>query len=191
MPTTSTRSASKPERAATKPLPQPRANTKPSWRKSPAWNTTYWAADPRAANRSVQSVQAAIPADEPFTVADIIARLEGLQPGRIMRHKTVTNYITGMAKRGLLRRLDRHRGHAPSLYVVAGANVPVRPFEGMTLTAVMREVLTKPMNQTELTVCVLEAGYRATASKKGSASKSGKCWRCREAGSGKRAGSGR
>ena len=38
-------------------------------------------------------------------------------------------------------------------YTSRGANVPKRPFEGMTLTAVIREVLTKPMNQTELTVC--------------------------------------
>jgi hypothetical protein len=112
------------------------------------------------------SVQAAIPRDEPFTVADIVARLEGLEPGRIVRRKSVCNYIATLTERGLLRRLERHRGHAPSLYVVAGANVPTRPFEGMTLGAVMREVLTEPMNQTELVVCILEGGYHTTASKK-------------------------
>jgi hypothetical protein len=112
------------------------------------------------------SVQAAIPADEPFTIADIVGRLEGLEPGRIVRRKSVCNYIATLTERGLLRRLERHRGHAPSLYVVAGANVPARPFEGMTLAAVMREVLVEPMNQTELTVCILEGGYHTTASKK-------------------------
>jgi hypothetical protein len=112
------------------------------------------------------SVQAAIPPDEPFTIADIVARLEGLEPGRVVRRKSVCNYIASLTERGFLRRLDRHRGHAPSLYVVAGANVPVRPFEGMTLAAVMREVLVKPMNQTELVVCILEGGYHTTASKK-------------------------
>jgi hypothetical protein len=112
------------------------------------------------------SVQAAIPADEPFTIADIVARLEGLEPGRVVRRKSVCNYIATLTERGLLRRLDRHRGHAPSVYARAGANVPVKPFEGMTLTAVLREVLTKPMNQTEIVVCILEGGYHTTASKK-------------------------
>jgi hypothetical protein len=112
------------------------------------------------------SVQAAIPRDEPFTIADIVARLEGLEPGRIVRRKSVCNYIAGMTERGLLRRLDRHRGNAPSLYVRAGVNVPKRPFEGMTLPQVLREALTKPTNQTELTVCILEAGYRSQVSKK-------------------------
>jgi hypothetical protein len=36
----------------------------------------------------------------------------------------------------------------------------------MILSAVMRELLTKPMNQTELTVCALESGFRTLASKK-------------------------
>jgi len=112
------------------------------------------------------SVQAAIPSDEPFTIADIVARLEGLEPGRVVRRKSVCNYIATLTERGLIRRLDRHRGHAPSVYVRVGANVPVRPFEGMTLAAVMREVLVQPMNQTELVVCILEGGYHTTASKK-------------------------
>jgi hypothetical protein len=112
------------------------------------------------------SVQAAIPADEPFTIADIVGRLEGLEPDRIVRRKSVSNYITNLVRRGVLRLLDRHRGHAPSLYVRAGAKVPKRPFEGMTLAAVVREVLTKPMNQTELTVRILEGGYSTITSRK-------------------------
>jgi hypothetical protein len=112
------------------------------------------------------AVQAAIPRDEPFTVSDIIARLEGQESGRIVRRKSVNNYITRMTVRGVIRRLERHRGHEHSLYVRVGASVPKRPFEGLTLGEVLREVLVKPMNQTELTVCVLEAGYRDLVSKK-------------------------
>ncbi len=111
-------------------------------------------------------VQSVIPREEPFTIADIVARLEGLEPGRIWHRKSIGTYVAKIAARGLLRRLDRHRGPAPTLYVRAGANVPKRPFEGMTLTAVLRGVLTKPMNQTELTVRILEGGYSTITSRK-------------------------
>jgi len=111
-------------------------------------------------------VQAVMPRDETFTVLEIVAKLEGLEPGRVWRRHSVGNYIVTLMKRGLVRRLDRHKGHEPSVYIRAGANVPKRPFEGQSLAVVMRQVLTKPMSQTELAIRILEAGYHTTMSKK-------------------------
>ena len=65
-------------------------------------------------------VQMVLPKEEPFTVADIVAGLEGLDPGRIWRRKSVYTYIGKLTAGGLLRRLDRHRGRESSLYVPRG-----------------------------------------------------------------------
>jgi hypothetical protein len=48
-------------------------------------------------------VQAAIPRDDPVTIADIVARLEALAPGREVRRKSVCNCIATLTERGILR----------------------------------------------------------------------------------------
>jgi hypothetical protein len=107
-------------------------------------------------------ISSIIPRDEPFTAQDILAALEALDAGRVWHRKTVDGYLTKLRIKGIIRRMRRHKGPEPAVYVWSDAKVDRLPFENMTLPEVMRAVLTEPMTQTELTVRMREAGYDST-----------------------------
>jgi hypothetical protein len=127
-------------------------------------------------------VESVIPRDRPFSTTDIMTSLEGLDPGRTWRKRSVDNHIARLRERGpdhqlrsrphhgnhiarlrergLVRRMQKAKGTEPAIYARVGALVPALPFEDMRLVEVMRAVLTRPMTQTELAVALLEAGYQ-------------------------------
>jgi len=91
-----------------------------------------------------------------------MASLEALDGGRVWRKRSVDSHISRLRDRGLVRRLKKSKNTTPAVYVRTGVTVPTIPFEDMTLPEVIRAVLTRPMNQTELVVAMLEQGYETT-----------------------------
>jgi len=105
-------------------------------------------------------VNQVLPSDRPFTIVDIIAGLEALDPGRVWRKHSVDGYMSRLRARGIVRRLRKSHGREAAQYVRVGVPVAAVPFEGQTLPQVMAEVLGKrAMTPTELVVAMLEAGY--------------------------------
>jgi hypothetical protein len=121
-----------------------------------------------SSHRSLAScIDSVIPTDRTFTTVDILAGLEGIDPRRTWRKRSIDSHIQRLRAKGILRRLDKARAHQPAQYARVGVQVERRPFEGMTLAEVVREVLAmRPMRQTELVLAMLDAGYRTAMSKK-------------------------
>ncbi len=108
-----------------------------------------------------------MPADGPFTVLDLVAALEGLDPTRIWPKRSVERYVSRLRERRVVRRMCRAKGLAPALYVREGVEVPPLPFEDKTLAEVATEVLAaRTMSQTELVVAMLEAGYQTSMTRR-------------------------
>jgi hypothetical protein len=112
-------------------------------------------------------VDRVIPRGGPFTVTDVMAGLEAMDPGRAWRRRSVDNYISRLRQRGIVRRLSKAHGIEGAQYVLAGLEVEERPFRDMPLRDVIKVVLTKPMTGTELTMAILAAGYHSTQSRHG------------------------
>jgi hypothetical protein len=104
-------------------------------------------------------VEAVMPRDQPFTLPEIIAALEGRYPARIWRRHSVGYWITKHVNSGLVRRLMRHKNSESTVYVRASSNVPIAPFEDVTLSQAIRSILTKPLNETEITVRLREQEF--------------------------------
>jgi hypothetical protein len=107
-------------------------------------------------------ISAVLPRSEPFTAPEILAALEALDGSRVWIKKTIDGYLTKLRAKGIIRRMRRHKGNEPAVYVRVGAEVDKLPFEDMTLPEVMQAVLTEPMRPTELAVRIREAGYHTT-----------------------------
>ncbi len=107
-----------------------------------------------------------IPQDRPFTIPELIAKLEVLNGPVAWRRKSLAVHVYHLKQRGIIRRIQRSSTHRPALFAVTGLEVPPQPFDGMTLAHVIRAVMVRPMNATELTVAILEAGYRTSQSKR-------------------------
>ena len=72
-----------------------------------------------------------------------------------------------LRERGVIRRLRRHKGHHLAQYVRVGVQADEQPFDNRTMTEVIEEVLgSRNLNQTEIAVAMLEAGYQTTMSPK-------------------------
>jgi hypothetical protein len=90
--------------------------------------------------RSIQaSVERVIPADRPFTGADILLALEAIDPRRPWRRRSVDHSIARLRQKGLVRRLSKprnggQRGSSPATYVRAESPVKPSPFAAMQLT---------------------------------------------------------
>jgi predicted transcriptional regulator len=118
-------------------------------------------------HRSVMScVESVMPTDGPFTSSDIVRSLEALDSRRPWRKRTVDHCISRLRSKGLVRRLSKAKaGNAecisPALYVRVGVKADSSPFGDTPLLDVLYEVLQgRALTATELTVAVLEAGYR-------------------------------
>ena len=122
--------------------------------------------------RSIAScVSSVIPRDETFTSADVVRRLEALDPRRPWRKRSVDHTIQRLRSKGFVRRLSKAKrgtNHAePAVYVRAGAQTDSHPFAEMTLADVLYATLEgKSLTTTELIVTIREAGYRSTMSHK-------------------------
>lgn len=114
-------------------------------------------------SRAIESV---IPREDPFTVADIVTRLEAADPTRDWRRRSIDNQISRLRKRGILKRIKRATIHEAAQYVRAEVPVKVAPLDDMTLMEVIGKVLTKPMTTTEVMVAALEAGWQTTMKKR-------------------------
>lgn len=118
-------------------------------------------------NQNVSScINQVLPKDEPFTVNDIMRRLESLDSGRYWRLRTVNAHISALRERGIVKRLSRPGGAAPACYACSGYDFDVSPIANMSLCDVIRSVLTNPMTTLEVAVAVREAGYKTTMTDK-------------------------
>ena len=78
-------------------------------------------------------VNRVLPQDRQFTLDDILAGLEALDPGRVWRRRSVDSYIFRLREKGIIRRLRRSKKTDPAIYVRVGVEVEKRPFENMTI----------------------------------------------------------
>lgn len=117
-----------------------------------------------SSHKSISSaVYQILPQDRPFTLDDLMASLEGIDPGRLWRRRSVDSVVFRLRERGILRRLRRSKKTDPAIYVRVGVKVEPRPFENMTIKEVAAKLLAeKPMSQTELVMAMLDAGYETT-----------------------------
>jgi hypothetical protein len=112
------------------------------------------------------SVDPLMPQDRPFTIPELMTKLEALNGPLAWPKKSLAVHIYRLQQHGIIRRIRRSSTHRPALFAVAGLEVAPQPFDGMTLAHVCQRLLVRPMNVTELTVAILEAGYRTSQSKR-------------------------
>ncbi len=112
-------------------------------------------------------VESVIP-DHEFTVLDILAALESLDPVRVWRRHAVNNHLSRMRDRGQIRRTRRRCGRAdPAVYASVEVDVPKRPFGNVSLVEAIAAVRgNRTMNAIELTIAVIEAGYETRMGRK-------------------------
>ena len=101
-----------------------------------------------------------MPTDRQFTTVDIMPGLEALDPRRVWRKRSVDSQIARLRRKGLVIRLQRSKTHLPAVYVRADVQVESLTFGDKTLREFVRQVLDRPMTQTELVVAMLEGGYQ-------------------------------
>lgn len=104
-------------------------------------------------------IGAVMPTDKAFTVEDIQERLQATYPTRIWNKAVVSNHITHLKNRGVLKRVSKPKRNHNARYAVQGLKVDSGAFGDKALSDVMHELLTEPMRPVELAVKVLEAGY--------------------------------
>jgi predicted transcriptional regulator len=98
--------------------------------------------------------------DRAFTTHDILVALKAADPTRNWRARSIDNYIARLRTKGILRRIRKSKGRERAIYVREGIKYDPLPFEDMKLVEVIAQVLgDRSMTQTELVVCMLEAGY--------------------------------
>lgn len=114
--------------------------------------------DPRRVKTSA-AIERVIPRDEPFTVADLMASLEGLDAGRVWPKASVHRHITKLRHLGLVRRVKRHKVNEPAVYARTDGAVKTEA-EDKNLRQVIRETVTHPMRTAEVVVALLEGGYK-------------------------------
>ncbi|MCE9543989.1 MAG: hypothetical protein K8T25_00465 [Planctomycetia bacterium] len=128
------------------------------------------AAKPSTLTSRIHSV---IPTEGTFTTEDITTALEALEPGVVWRRATIDNAIGGLRRKGLIRRISKAKSSVNGLasravYTRVDSDVAPIPFEGMTLPDVIHDVLKgKSLNRTELTMALIDAGYRTSMTRKG------------------------
>jgi hypothetical protein len=109
-------------------------------------------------------INSVIPTDQQFTIAEIMAGLEGIDPTRDWRLRTVVSHISRLRDKGIIRRIRRAKGHEPAIYARVDAKVDPLPFASKTLPEAVAEVMREaagPLRTTEITVALLERGYRS------------------------------
>lgn len=105
-------------------------------------------------------IEYVIPTDRTFNTTDVMTSLEALDPGRVWKKASVNGHISVLREKGIVRRVKKSRNNSPAVYARIGVKVDPVPFEGQTLTQVVATVLSeRKLNQTELVVAILEAGY--------------------------------
>lgn len=105
-------------------------------------------------------VEQCIPTDREFTIVDLMTALMALDDSRRWSRVGIHKHLATLRQKGLIRRLKKGRRGEPAVFVRTGVAVKERPFEDMSLSEVLAQVLAdRRMNATELTVAVLESGY--------------------------------
>ncbi len=119
-------------------------------------------------NRKLSAcVDSVIPSEGEFSLDQLLAKLEILEPSRRWRKQAVNSHIHRLRKMGIVQRTSIHRKDQPSTYIRAGAGTE-RPAGDKTLPEVMVEALgNRSMTPVELTMAVLQAGYPTTSSRNG------------------------
>jgi hypothetical protein len=125
-----------------------------------------------AANKSISShVESVIPSDVPFTSRDLLRSLEVRYPNRAWRKGAVDRCIARLREKGLVQRLVKAKGASkapePAVYARVGVQTASNHFPEQTLADVLHATLQgRSLTTTELTVAILEAGYRSKMSHK-------------------------
>lgn len=116
--------------------------------------------DPSSHKTISSCINRVLPTDRTFTTVDVMCALEGLDPGKVWRKRSVDSHLSRLRERGVVRRVRKSKGTEPAIYARVGVKLEPLPFQGMTLVEVVAEVLgDQSMSQTELVVAMLEAGY--------------------------------
>lgn len=112
-------------------------------------------------------VEHAIPTDREFTIVDVMTALLALDDSRRWSRGGIHKHLATLRQKGLIRRLKKGRRGESAVFVRTGVAVKARPFEDMSLSEVLAQVLgNRHMNATELTVAVLEAGYESNQNRR-------------------------
>jgi hypothetical protein len=106
------------------------------------------------------AVEHVIPRDHPFNTQDVMTALEALDPTRYWRKRSIDFVLTGLRRKGLIRRLKRATINERASYVRAESPVPTPALADTTLLQIVGQVLVRPMTTTEIVVAVLEAGWQ-------------------------------
>lgn len=107
-------------------------------------------------------VEQVIPREGTFTTVEVMAGLEGLDPGRVWLAHSVNTYITRLRDKGIIRRVRQAKMGSPAVYAWGDAKVEAQPFDNMTLEDVMLQTLVEPKTAVELTLAIVEAGYQTS-----------------------------
>ena len=108
-----------------------------------------------------------VPEDREFTSSDVLAALHALDPARDWHVRSVTNQLVRLRLAGVISRLKRAARNAPAIYIRTDKPITLPPFEDKSALEAAEQVLgDREMNATELTVAMLEAGFRTAMSKR-------------------------
>lgn len=104
------------------------------------------------------AIESVIPSDRSFTTEDVMTSLEAMDSSRAWRKRSVDCYLSRLRDRGLLKRLAKANGRERAIYARTdfGAEGDSR-----TIGDYLAQVLTQPMTTTEVTLAILEAGFKS------------------------------
>ncbi len=109
--------------------------------------------------KAIDAMKAVMPTDREFTIQDLKASLEARYSNRIWHRKTIITYVSKLCRMKQVRRTKRAKNDSAALYVRAGVEVPERKFGNMTMLQALEELLTEPLNQTELAIRLMESDF--------------------------------
>lgn len=109
----------------------------------------------------IELIEAVIPRDKPFTVADLMAALKAAEPGRAIHVATVRSFIPRLTERGVFRKVCRGLG-GHVYYAAPECQTNYGPLEAMNIVDAARYILEErgPLTSAEIIVTLKERGYR-------------------------------
>lgn len=109
----------------------------------------------------IELIEAVIPRDKPFTVADIMAALKAAEPERDFHVATVRSFIPRLMERGVFRKVCRGLG-GHVYYAAPECETTYGPLEALNIVDAARLILEEsgPLTSAEIVVTLKERGYR-------------------------------
>jgi hypothetical protein len=111
------------------------------------------------------AIESVIPLEADFTTTDLLAALETAHSHRAWYKRSVDAHVNRLRERGLIRRVRGAKSNEPAVYVRVALPVRGTQVEDGSLLQAIGNALVRPMNSSEVTVAVLEAGYQTKMTK--------------------------